>query len=125
VLLKKRGGQHTLHKTIEFIKAGLEFDICVSYFQIRIVRSFISYISACSCITWALINDISGHTLAGKSWLDGLLVASRGIVDLLVMLLYNVPDLSRASLTVMPSMIASLRILLASSYVGQNIESAT
>ncbi len=39
--------------------------------------------------SWA---DISGDAL-GKSWLDGLLVVSRGVVDILVMLLYNIPDL--------------------------------
>jgi hypothetical protein len=46
-----------------------------------------------------LISDISGGTFAVKSRLDGLLVVGRGYVDLLVMFLYSVPDLSRASLT--------------------------
>ncbi len=40
--------------------------------------------------SWA---DISGDTLVSKSRLDGLLVVSRGVVDILVMLLYNIPDL--------------------------------
>jgi hypothetical protein len=41
---------------------------------------------------WDLEPTISGDTVVGKSW-DGLLVFSRVVVDILVMLLYNIPDL--------------------------------
>ncbi len=85
--------------SLTFVSRTSELTVLIFSTMAGIVRSLISRISVCSCIIWALISDISGGTFAVKSRLDGLLVVGRGYVDLLVMFLYSVPDLSRASLT--------------------------